>query len=147
MGTDDWYTPPYIIDALGLTYDLDPCAPVGGVPWIPAAEHYTEAEDGLSRPWSGRVWLNPPYSDPAPWVVRLMDHGNGIAFIQSDTSTRLFQSAAEKADALCFVRGRVKFVQPGDDRGWTARFASLLVAVGEENAAALHRSNLGWCLK
>jgi hypothetical protein len=28
----EWYTPPEIFEALGLTFDLDPCAPPGGLP-------------------------------------------------------------------------------------------------------------------
>ena len=50
--TDDWYTPPEIFDALGLTFDLDPCSPGAGH-WVPARQIYTEADDGLRQPWHG----------------------------------------------------------------------------------------------
>jgi hypothetical protein len=52
-------TPRFVIDALG-PFDLDPCPPKER-PWDTARRHFTEADDGLSRPWKGRVWLNPPY--------------------------------------------------------------------------------------
>lgn len=47
--TVEWYTPRYIFDALGLYFDLDPCAPKGGVPWIPAFRSYSIEDDGLSK--------------------------------------------------------------------------------------------------
>ena len=28
---------------------------------MPAGKHFTAAEDGLSREWHGRVYMNPPY--------------------------------------------------------------------------------------
>ena len=56
--SDEWLTPPDIIRALG-PFDLDPCSP-GVRPWDMATKHYTVADDGLYRPWVGRVWLNPP---------------------------------------------------------------------------------------
>lgn len=60
--TDEWYTPKEILEALG-PFDLDPCAPL--VPlWNTAAVMYNKNDDGLSKQWSGRVWLNPPYSRP-----------------------------------------------------------------------------------
>lgn len=57
-GKDEWLTPPEIIRALG-EFDLDPCAPIVR-PWDMAKAHYTELDNGLIRPWHGRVWLNPP---------------------------------------------------------------------------------------
>jgi hypothetical protein len=33
-----------------------------------APEFYTRDDDGLSHPWRGRVWCNPPYSDCGAWV-------------------------------------------------------------------------------
>jgi len=81
LTSDDYYTPPHIFDRLGLTFDLDVCAPPGGVPWLPARRFLTMADDGLSAPWSGRVWMNPPYSQATPWVRRFIEHGHGIALV------------------------------------------------------------------
>lgn len=33
-----------------------------------AGDFYTREDDGLSLPWEGRVWCNPPYSDCGAWV-------------------------------------------------------------------------------
>ena len=59
--TDDWYTPRDIFDALGLTFDLDPCSP-GPAHWVPARKIYTKEDDGLVQPWSGTVFMNPPFA-------------------------------------------------------------------------------------
>ena len=56
---DEWLTPPHILSALGK-FDLDPCASVAR-PWGTAAVHYTREDNGLTKPWLGRVWCNPPY--------------------------------------------------------------------------------------
>lgn len=82
MTKDDRYTPSHIFDALRLRFDLDVCAPPGGVPYIPADRYFTRADDGLSQPWHGRVWMNPPYSNTTPWVDRFIAHGHGIALVQ-----------------------------------------------------------------
>lgn len=146
LDTDDWYTPPYIFEALGLEFDLDPAAPRGGAPWVPASAHYSEADDGLLQPWWGRVWLNPPYSSPWPWVDRLREHGNGIALVPADTATRGFQRNVRATSGVCFLNGRVTFVQPGNDNVASARFPSCLMAFGSENAEAVAASKLGWCV-
>ena len=79
--TNDHYTPKWVFDLLDVTFDLDVAAPVGGVPWIPALQSYSQADDGLIQPWHGLVWCNPPFSDILPWVRRLNQHGNGIALL------------------------------------------------------------------
>lgn len=73
--------PPLFFDRLGLTFDLDVAAPPGGIEWVPAARYLTMADDGLSAPWQGRVWMNPPYSKPAPWVARFVAHANGVCLL------------------------------------------------------------------
>ena len=68
MANDECYTPKWIFDTLGLTFDVDVCAPAGGIHYIPAVTHYSMIDDGLSKEWVGRVWMNPPYSKPKEWV-------------------------------------------------------------------------------
>jgi hypothetical protein len=81
LTSDDYYTPPWVFERMGITFDLDVCAPPDGVDWIPVKQFYTMADDGLAAPWEGRVWMNPPYSNPGPWVNRFIEHRNGIALL------------------------------------------------------------------
>jgi len=149
--SDEWYTPPAVFDALGLTFDLDPCAPPPpAADWIPAARRYSLPDDGLVLPWEGRVYLNPPYgSATSAWVRRLAAHGDGIALVFARTDTAWFHEVAQTAHALCFLAGRLTFV-PADSasvaEGRTngnAGAPSLLMAFGEECAAAVAASGLG----
>ena len=78
---DERYTPKSVFDALGLRFDLDVCAPPGGIPWLPADRYFTREDDGLAQPWHGRVWMNPPYSNATPWVHRFIEHRHGIALV------------------------------------------------------------------
>lgn len=145
--TVEWYTPPSLFDALGLEFDLDPASPGADVvPWIPAREHYTLADDGLAGSWVGdRVWLNPPYGPALPaFVNRMVRHSNGVMLTASRTETRWWQQAAESAEAVCLLRERLHFIR---DDGYQARssHASTLFAWGDECVEAVRRANLGWC--
>ena len=144
--TVEWYTPPSIFEALGLTFDLDPASPGADiVSWIPAAGHITLTDNGLWREWYGRVWLNPPYGPSAPdFLKRLVEHRHGIALVFSRTETQWWHDTAPKADAVCFIEGRVSFIRAD---GFTApsQMGSALIAFGEDCAAAVRQSGLGWC--
>ena len=146
---EEWYTPKYIFDALGLRFDLDPASPGAEfVPWIPAAKHYTQADNGLVQPWEGKVWLNPPYGIETPhWLRKFIQHGNGVMLVFARTDTGWFHASATKADALCFIKGRVQFVSgAGKGNGSGAGAGSLLLAMGDECATALMRCGLGLCI-
>lgn len=141
----DWWTPPHVFDALGLTFDLDVCAPQGGVPWIPAAEHIALPRDGLTEPWSGRVWCNPPYgAGVGRWLGRLRDHGHGVALVFSRTDVRWWHAVVPDASAVCFVEGRITFL-PGDGSTPPGNSGgpSALIAFGADCAEAVARSGLG----
>lgn len=138
MLKDEWLTPPEILRALG-PFDLDPCAPVVR-PWDMAAAHYTVRDDGLSRPWAGRVWCNPPYGkEAARWLARCADHGNAIAIIFARTETAMFfDQVWRRADALLFIAGRLHFHHVDGRRADANGGApSVLIAYGHSNAEAL----------
>lgn len=134
---DEWLTPPDIISALG-TFDLDPCAPVVR-PWEMAAKHYTVEDDGLSQPWFGRVWLNPPYGrETFKWMERLADHKNGIALIFARTETQGFHAQIwNRAHSVFFFRGRLSFHFVDGRKGNTANAPSCLVSYNEMNTQSI----------
>jgi len=129
---DDYYTPAFVFERMGITFDLDVCAPPSGIPWIPAKRYFTKEDDGLSQPWVGRVWMNPPYSQATPWVQRFMAHRNGVALVghaKSAWHNRLWadcDGAVVPFDYFDFVGGSI-FMPV-----WFA-------AYGEESVAAISR--------
>lgn len=140
---DRWLTPLPLIRALGR-FDLDPCGAPGH---RTADEVWTPEEigDGLSLPWSGRVWLNPPYGRIATaWVKRLFEHGDGIALLFARTDTGLFHDwVFPHADAIMFLHGRIRFLDAeGNYADRTSGAPSALIAYGERNASALAHSGL-----
>lgn len=131
---DEWITPRDIIQTLG-PFDLDPCAPVTP-PWPIAPRTYTSREDGLSRPWSGFIWCNPPYGPHTwRWLTRLAEHeAGGIALIFARTETDGFFAAVwERATSILFLRGRLFFHHVDGARARSnAGAPSCLVAYGAE---------------
>jgi hypothetical protein len=143
MLKDEWLTPPEIINALGGpgSFDLDPCAPIQR-PWPMAKEHYTIADNGLLKPWHGRVWFNPPYGGPhivGPWMRRMAGHGHGTALTFARTETALFfETVWRRATAVLFLEGRLYFHHVDGTRAYAnAGAPSVLVAYGERDAEIL----------
>ncbi|MEO6364031.1 MAG: DNA N-6-adenine-methyltransferase [Caldimonas sp.] len=143
MKNDEWLTPPALIKALG-EFDLDPCAPTTR-PWPTARAHYDVLDDGLSLPWIGRVWCNPPYGqESAAWLARLAEHGTGTALIFARTETALwFDHVWRRAHAILFLRGRLHFHYVDGRRAEANSGApSALIAYGANDAAMLRASGL-----
>ena len=144
MLKDEWLTPPEIIKELG-PFDLDPCAPIVR-PWSTARKYYTTEDDGLSQPWFGRVWCNPPYGrETGKWLEKLADHGQGIALIFARTETSMFiEQVWNKAHAILFLHGRLCFYHVDGSRSKTNSGApSCLVAYGKACSGILeYTSNL-----
>lgn len=141
-GSNVWLTPPGIVAALG-EFDLDPCS-AHSRPWDTAARHIAPPDDGLSAVWSGRVWLNPPYTDAELWMDKLAAHGRGTALVFARTETRWFVSQVwERATAVLFLHGRLHFHLPDGSRAaGNAGAPSCLVAYGEDDASQLAASGL-----
>lgn len=138
--SDDWYTPKSLFDALGVTFDLDVACPPGGPPNTPCRRYYTQADDGLASPWDGLVWMNPPYSKPAPWVTKFLDHGNGIC-LTGWSKSKWCERLWTEADAVIYIQ-KLLFDRPDGSRAGI--FMPLVLAgIGDQAAEALQRSNLG----
>lgn len=151
--SQEWFTPPEMFEALGLTFDLDPCSPGQGKSFVPARRVLTKEDDGLTTPWGDpattMVFMNPPYGRlTAPFMRKFAEHGNGIALVFARTDTKWFQESAGEADVVCFISGRVRFFKGNTtDRAGTPGAGSMLVAYGREAADAVLNSGLGLCFE
>jgi len=127
-GENEWYTPTEYLnsarDVLG-EIDLDPATSDEAQKIVRATKYYTKQDNGLLQDWHGRVWLNPPYTQPdiANFVSKMVAERkagrvtHGIMLTHNYTDTAWFHEAMTAADAVCFTRGRIKFY---DAKGETA---------------------------
>ena len=84
--------------------------PPQGIPWIPANRYLTQEDDALVADWNGRVWMNPPFSNPTPFVEKFIQHGNGVALVPTSNGRwmgRLWEAnvAWVSLDYIRFVDG------------------------------------------
>lgn len=145
LSSDVWLTPIEIIEKLG-PFDLDVSAWEGD-PTRCAARGYTVHDDGLAQEWSGRVWMNPPYSNVEPWMQRLAEHGDGIALVHVQSCAEWFHKAMQSADTCLLVRHRILFLRPAwipkSKKGNRPAYASALFAWGAPNVARVVESGMG----
>jgi hypothetical protein len=84
--SNEWYTPAKFVNAarkLMGDIDLDPASSEAANKAVKAGKIFTIDDDGLSKKWKGRVWLNPPYgrgenneSNQGVWSRRLIGQHN-----------------------------------------------------------------------
>lgn len=136
--TDTWLTPLGLLEKLGK-FDLDPCCPPV-MPWKTAKRMVCLPEDGLTVSWRGRVFLNPPYSDPMPWLRKMHDHRNGIALVPAKSpDTKWGQLALSGCDAVLFLSGRLLFFKEDGSPSEGKWNPNMLLAYGAKNVKALSK--------
>jgi phage N-6-adenine-methyltransferase len=122
-GEFEWYTPAEYIAAAREVMggiDLDPASSEAAQQTVGAAHYFTAADDGLTLDWYGRVWLNPPYSQPliGNFITKLTTEftvGNveqAVMVTNNCTDTAWFHSAARVVARMCFTLGRIRFANP-----------------------------------
>ncbi len=117
--SNEWYTPPEIVSSVLEVFgeiDLDPCSNSHVNPNIPAKRHFTKDDDGLSKSWWGKVYMNPPYGrDVRQWVEKIYSEfkdGNvseAIVLVAGRIDTQWFNILAKAGFIWCAIEGRLCF--------------------------------------
>lgn len=126
-GNDEHATPDWILNGLFEGW-YDPC---------PLSQGLVE-RDGLHSHWpSNKIFINPPYSKPMPWIERAIlefKEGKTVALlVKHDSSTRWWAKLHEAGAHFLPIMGRLKFC------GKAAPFPSVIALLvpnkksGEEN--------------
>lgn len=127
-GENEWYTPSAYIEAARLAMggiDLDPATSDLANETVQASTYFTILDDGLTKRWFGRVWMNPPYSQPeinhfAQKVVESVGAGDvqqACVLVNNATETGWFQALLSEASAVCLPKSRIRFVGPDGQKG------------------------------
>lgn len=150
----EWYTPEVYIKSVTEVLggiDLDPASSPLANETVKAAQIFTAEEDGLSQPWHGRVFMNPPYG------TREMRDETGKTRKQSvaalfcnklieeyiagnvDCAILLVNSAhAQKWQAplydypVCFVDHRIPFINAEGQVNKSPTFMNIFVYLGPD---------------
>ena len=144
--TSEWFTPQKYTDSaakvLTCGIRLDPASTAAANKRIGAIQYYDKFADGLSWPWYGTVWLNPPYSDYRgqcnDWLRKLYDEltvrntTEAVALVQVSV---LYQEWAQELlylprAALCITNHRIKFLNAKGIEGGSPSHSHAFIYVG-----------------
>lgn len=119
---DDFYTDESIVDAARNVMgriDTDPASHAVANRVVQATRIYTRDDNGLQRPWNGRVWINPPFSEKGVWADKALTEWRSgrateICFLQQTRAltAQYFTPLLRASDAICIFDGRIRFWGP-----------------------------------
>ena len=109
--SDDFLTPPGLVEAMGM-FDLDPCASQRQERPLARRQYRFPEDNGLLLPWSGSVFVNPPFSELQSWVNRFVLHGDGVILIPARVEVSWFWKLWLNCEAFFFTKGPVKYPCP-----------------------------------
>jgi hypothetical protein len=142
----DYYTPPEYIDlvrqVLG-TIDLDPASNDVAQSWIRAEVYYTKQDDGLTQPWYGNLYINPPYGSPEVRLMAQRFFEKAIACYKSGTikaailllnrtEAGWYKALQQKVTAVCEVTKRISFIDENGIPQQSPRYYSDFLYLGQE---------------
>jgi hypothetical protein len=120
MSNDNYQTDEWLLKLFDGWFDPCPLNPTWDL-----------ALNGLEREWLSRTFVNPPYSNPLPWVQKAIEEhekGKVIALLlKHDSSTRWYRLLHEAGAKFLMVQGRLKH-----QTNRSANFPSVLVILAKE---------------
>lgn len=146
--TNEYYTPPdyaRLVHAVLGSIDLDPASNRAANRYVRAAAYYTKRQDGLRKPWHGRVFLNPPYgktagrSNQEVWSMHMYrayrrgDFDSGILLIYSTQGYEWYERLWRLAPVCC-ARKRICFINAQGEQMSEAKKGSTFVYFGRRVA-------------
>lgn len=147
-GQVEWYTPKEYVDAarnvMGAI-DLDPASSRVAQKTVKATTFYTAKDDGLSKRWAGKVWMNPPYSSAlvGKFTGKLAEHveagevRQAIVLVNNATDSMWFQSLAAISTAICFPKGRIRFSDAEGNPSGSPLQGQAFIYIGHNTTAFL----------
>lgn len=114
MTNDDYPTDIYIKDIFKDFFD--PCT---------LSNNELREFDGLGSSWKDRTFVNPPYSNPLPWINHAIEENKKgkliVLLLKADTSTKWFANLQNAGAKFLWINGRLKY-----QTGKPAPFPSML---------------------
>lgn len=150
----DYETPPWLVADLRtiFDFDLDVCASRPNV----CETFFSPDDDGLSKPWRGLVWCNPPYGRHEHierWTFKARIAAQWpdctvIGLLPARTGTRWWHESVPYADLCVFVKGRLRFHLPGGEPApHSAGFPSALVVWVDLSRPQIKKpASYGWAV-
>lgn len=154
-GNNEWYTPaPYMEAARAVMgdIDLDPASSEIANQTVKAKQIYTAEDNGLSKDWAGRVWLNPPYAGEliSLFCDKITNHyeagevEEAIILVNNATETGWFNTLIESASAVVFPKSRVKFYTPSGTIGAPLQGQTFIYLGNNPDLFLRHFKSFGW---
>jgi len=110
--SEEWATPPALFAKLDAEFgfSLDPCATPENAK---CSSFYTRDDDGLSKPWHGSVFMNPPYGDTIGlWMAKAWEEARRgalvVCLVPARVDTAWWHDYAARGEVR-FLRGRLRF--------------------------------------
>jgi phage N-6-adenine-methyltransferase len=128
---DEWRTPRWLFEILDNIFHFTVDAAANAENAL-LSRYWDQEQDGREQDWSQEiVWCDPPYSDPAPFLVKASTAGLAAVLLRADSLTTHY-AHAHPPSYVAVHKGRIPFDRPEGQggQGGAAPFGSVLFLYG-----------------
>jgi hypothetical protein len=123
--------------------DTDPASSEVANKTVKAQQFFDAEQNGLEQKWSGNVWMNPPYSQPliaqfSDAITKKFSEGEidqACVLVNNGTETGWFQTILDAASAVCFIKTRVRFIDPSGKPSGAPLQGQTVIYIGDNTGA------------